>query len=461
MKNKYLKDIFKKYTSDIPFDFSKIMSIGWKLDVADEEQLIFYQFEDNDQAQQKLFERSQHSLANFLVLNHEPDHKIDIPYIVIKDDFKSIMKEVCDLYFPIPHKCHFIGITGTNGKTTTVELLRQMLSLSHRTSITIGTLGVRDDRGTVFEFGMTTPGFMELRKIIYDFCHEKDFLIMEVSSHSLDQERIFGLTFEYIGWTNFTQDHLDYHKTFEKYFEAKLKILKYLKTDRKLFIPDTQKNLIEKVHGLDKRTEATLSNVQFPKGPFFETEYNKENFKLAYTIFRALLPQEKKTFETLNSPPGRMKFIEKENYKIVIDFAHTPDAIENICSGLANSFKNYSLVIVFGCGGNRDKTKRSLMGKAAEKWCHKIWLTSDNPRDEEPDQIIQDIYSGISNQMKVQCISDRSLAIFSALENLKSNEILIVAGKGHENYIESKGIKTPYSDEETVQRYFQSGNKND
>jgi UDP-N-acetylmuramoyl-L-alanyl-D-glutamate--2,6-diaminopimelate ligase len=156
-----------------------------------------------------------------------------------------------------------------------------------------------------------------------------------------------------------------------------------------------------------------------------------------------------------------MKFIEKENYKIVIDFAHTPDAIENICSGLANSFKNYSLVIVFGCGGNRDKTKRSLMGKAAEKWCQKIWLTSDNPRDEEPDQIIQDIYSGISNQMKVQCISDRSLAIFTALENLKSNEILIVAGKGHENYIESKGIKTPYSDEETVQRYFQSGNKND
>jgi UDP-N-acetylmuramoyl-L-alanyl-D-glutamate--2,6-diaminopimelate ligase len=452
MKNNLILPKIKEVEELKPIPFEKLEKITTNLNGSSPNDLVIYKLNNSENAEKLFHQRIQESLSNWIITNR----KTKIPVtskniIVIDENWNEKCQLLADYFYPLHSGIKFVGITGTNGKTTTVELFRQLMKQANLHCISIGTLGVRGEAGTIEDFGMTSPGYIELRRMIYQHSVPNGVVAMEVSSHALDQERIWGIKLDVAGWTSFSQDHLDYHQTLEAYFDAKMKIFTFLKSESNLLVPQSQHLLIEKIRNKINRVDAVKLN-QIPEGIFFQSHYNQENLAVALEAARRISSGKEFYIKNLLPPPGRMNFIQEKNKIVVIDFAHTPDAIENICFEMKKSFPDKELIILFGCGGNRDKSKRSLMGKAAEKYCQHLWLTSDNPRFENPDEIIQDIVLGIKDRSKMTIIVERDKAIQSAIRELKPSEILIVAGKGHENYIESKGIKKDYSDKEEVQK---------
>jgi UDP-N-acetylmuramoyl-L-alanyl-D-glutamate--2,6-diaminopimelate ligase len=315
---------------------------------------------------------------------------------------------------------------------------------------------VRKNGKTLEEFGLTTPGQIQLREILYRYGKNCDFAVMEVSSHALDQERVRGLQFESAAWTSFTQDHLDYHKTMDSYFAAKEKLIQYVKTNGHLYVPATQTGLTQRLkHHKNIRTDNHLSSVlESTLPPFFRSHFNRDNLNCAIDLISEIGVDVKNLkFANLVPPPGRFYIREWNNRMAVVDFAHTPDALENILKSIKESFLNKKVTVVFGCGGDRDKTKRPQMGAVARKYADKIILTSDNPRTENPEQIIQDILVGIKDRSNVFYVTDRPSAVKKALEELANDEVLLLAGKGHEDYIIKGTEKIHYSDIEELDNF--------
>jgi UDP-N-acetylmuramoyl-L-alanyl-D-glutamate--2,6-diaminopimelate ligase len=356
-----------------------------------------------------------------------------------------------------------VGVTGTNGKTTTVNLAMQISSMVGRPAISLGTIGIYDSKGAVsHDLDSTTPSYVELRKIIHSFQDTYQACFMEISSHALIQARLFDLLLDECAWTSFSQDHLDYHKTMEEYFAAKILIeRKYLKSQRHLLLPAAEKELISKIQKESPNTRfeivKTVKERGFTKLPlFYHSPYNQSNIELALALNEKLWGESnlaKIQIEKIETPKGRFSIIEiSKNKMAIVDYAHTPDALLNIGLAIKNAFKDYSLTVVFGCGGNRDKTKRPLMAKAVSSFADKIMITSDNPRDEAPEDIIVDIIPGVSGSY--DAMIDRKKAIEICLEEMNEYEIVLIAGKGHEEYQEIKGVKTPFSDFSVVQNFI-------
>jgi UDP-N-acetylmuramoyl-L-alanyl-D-glutamate--2,6-diaminopimelate ligase len=386
------------------------------------------------------------SLENFCVVrNYDESKKI------AADEVYS-----CDL-----SNKKIIGITGTNGKTTTVDLILQILKKNKINAISIGTLGVRNGTETLLDFSMTTPDYIEFKKIISRFGDKAQVVVMEISSHALEQNRLLDLKIDMAGWTSFSQDHLDYHGNLEEYFKAKTLIVKNLKASGNLFVPPGQKNLINLLNKSNISFNASVDNVLLNVGDseFLNVEYNKDNLSVAYSIVAKLFGILDFNLSYLDSPPGRLwikKF--KTNY-IAVDFAHTPDALENVIKALKTTYPGKKLWVLFGCGGDRDKTKRPMMGKISES-CEKIFVTSDNPRSEEPIDIINNIISGIDDKSKVSFNVDRRTMAQLALKQINSDTVLLFAGKGHETTIQYKNFIQDYSDILTVEKFLEE-NKND
>ena len=452
-----LSSYFLKWTNGLSYIFKNETKVCWNIEDAQAEDIVVYFLHHGQEAQTKLAERLKNKKFKLLVLNRFPTQELNQEYVVIQSDWSEFQKGLADCIWPIPSRLKIIGITGTNGKTTTTDFALQLASQNKIKAISIGTLGVRSSDGkTVQEFNMTTPGFLQLRNIIFTNAHDCELLIMEVSSHALDQKRVFGLKFSAAAWMSFSQDHLDYHLTLENYFNAKSLIFKYLPTDVKLVVPDSQedllielnKNFSDKIEKIQTRLNDTTA---WPA--FLKISYNQDNINVACKLLLNCGYKIKLDVHKILPPPGRFwtKELSKNRY-IVVDFAHTPDALYKVCHALVTSFPQKKLEVIFGCGGDRDRLKRPLMAKAAEELASKIWLTSDNPRSEEPLKIIQDIEQGIQNKDK--CISnpDRRAVIKEAIYQLKPDHMLLIAGKGHENYLEIKGVKYPYSDIEEVQK---------
>lgn len=323
--------------------------------------------------------------------------------------------------------------------------------------MSIGTLGVRENQKTLLDFGMTSPSFIDLRKFLHQFGQDKDFCVLEASSHALIQNRLYGLKFDCAGWLSFSQDHLDYHSTMEEYFAAKLLIFSHLKSGAQLVLPATQDELFNKIHQVYKNIKKA-PEVAGKLPLFFSTSFNRCNLEVALELLRDVFPgQDTVDFNQLIPPDGRF-FIRPylTNY-IVVDFAHTPDALENICRGIREAFPDYELLVLFGCGGDRDKTKRPLMGKIAESYAHKIYVTSDNPRTEDPDLIIDDIVRGMTSG-NIERMTLRPEAVQRAMSQLTEKQVLLLAGKGHENYILINGTKHYYSDIEEVEKFLKGKN---
>lgn len=373
----------------------------------------------------------------------------DVETIVVND----VKKFIYDFYYDEIKDLELIGITGTNGKTTTCYLIYQMLDMLGVKSCYIGTIGCYMD-GRIIALNNTTPSIDVLYNILLDAKENNcKAVIMEVSSHALKQDRVYGLLFDAIGITNVTQDHMDYHKTLKDYVNSKKKIINMTRNKKicllnkkskhyKKFISKENVNIIIGknvkidliINGLNK----TILLVRDNKKRGFMIPliggFNAYNFLFAYYIIKGLgydVDNLKKDFMMLKEPNGRMQKITYKNNVIFIDYAHTPDAVLKVLKTV-KKIKNKGIITVIGCGGNRDKSKRPIMGKIACKYSSYVVFTNDNPRFEDEKEIMKDILKGAKGKHEV--IYDRYEAIKRGINLLKDNMILMILGKGHEDY---------------------------
>lgn len=417
---------------------------------------------------------------------------INIPTLIVEDT-KYSMAKVASLLNNFPSKeLNFIGVTGTNGKTTVTHLIETILEKTGRNCGLIGTLGQRLNSNEGYKDAKhTTPQSPELQQTLRKMSDSNiDSVVMEVSSHALEQYRVGDCEFNGAVFTNLTQDHLDYHITMDNYFKAKSKLFKMLEDSTKQnkyaviniddpsgsklieIIPENVKVL---TYGINNKADITAKNIEFStSGSTFncltpEGEYTI-NLQLTgmFSIYNALAALTTglaenidintciEALESTKGVIGRFETITKEPLAIV-DYAHTPDGLENVLKTAKEIVpENGKLICVFGCGGDRDATKRPKMGKIAEDLADFIIVTSDNPRSEDPQQIITDILTGIKslNSEKILVEIDRKSAIQLAMKNATKNDIIVVAGKGHEDYQILKDKTIHFDDREEVKIAF-------
>lgn len=381
-------------------------------------------------------------------------------------------------YFGHPEqKLTLIGVTGTNGKTTISTLIWQLLDRMDVKAGLLGTVAKRIGKEVVPSM-LTTPGPIELARDLADMAEAGcTHAVMEVSSHALAQHRADGLTFTVSIFTNLSHDHLDYHPNLDDYATAKAKLFALTSEEGYSIINmDDDRGAF-----MAERANGAVIPVSFNSGTDFVIEENSSNgLKLtlrgkslksplvgrfnAYNLAQAflalsalgfdedtLLPH----FSEVNGANGRLENIiidsEVKLPRVFVDYAHTPDALQNVSETLFNIKKeNEVLVIVFGCGGDRDKTKRPVMAGIAEKFGDEIYLTSDNPRFEHPEDIIDDVAAGLSTDAQFKRVPDRRKAIRQSILDHAANAIILVAGKGHETYQEIKGVRYPMDDRITA-----------
>lgn len=381
-------------------------------------------------------------------------------------------------------KTKVIGVTGTNGKTSITNWLAQFYQLNQKKPAIIGTLGA-GIYGNIKTFNKTTPDPIYLQYILNEFVsNDVDKVLMEVSSHSLDQGRVNGTYFDTAIFTNLTEDHLDYHLNMENYFQAK-KQLFYWRNLKNIIvnIDDQYGNrlyqdlLFDKVaskiitYAINQNADLMAKDINSSiHGTNFTLVYQNEEYLIRmnliglFNIYNMLatiatLILDNYTIKEIiviisliKSVSGRMDTIKYKGYPlVVIDYAHTPDALENVLLTLKQLSDINKLICVFGCGGNRDKQKRPIMGKLAGQIADYTVITSDNPRDEDPLTIINEITQGISHtNSSFITIENRKQAIIHAIKTATEKDVVLIAGKGHEQYQEIKGIKYTFSDFDVI-----------
>jgi len=384
-----------------------------------------------------------------------------VPQIVVPNSRRALALIANEFYHRPTEKLKVIGVTGTNGKTTTTYLVESILAAAgHKTGI-IGTIQYKVGEKS-YDCKNTTPESLDLFRL-FDEMVSQDVgaCAMEVSSHAIVQGRIQGVLFDTVVFTNLTQDHLDYHKTMDEYFEAKAKLFTDLPMTKKPVAvvnaddPYGQKLLkrlkIEaRTYGIE-RGMIQAKNIKMNwKGLSFDAKSPSAAFPVTlklsgrFNVYNALaaigaglalqISTEKIALGLKNAQHvrGRFEMVDKgQDFAVIVDYAHTPDGLLNVLKSARELTKN-RLIAVFGCGGDRDRTKRPIMGKIAEEHSDIIVLTSDNPRTEDPRSIIREIEKGIAKPVQVE--PDRKAAIGIALALAKSGDTVVIAGKGHETY---------------------------
>ena len=397
---------------------------------------------------------------------------------VIKvENSRSILGKIAQKFAGNPaEKLKIIGITGTNGKTTVATLVYQALSNLGKAASLLGTVSKRILNNEIPSV-LTTSGPIELANDMKAMVEAgAEYLVMEVSSHALWQQRVAGFEFNVGAFTNLSHDHLDYHNTIENYAEAKKLLFDHLPSTSTAVInvDDTYgRYMIEHTNArikelsfqsnqnkiLEKSADGirVVINENCIQSPLVGT-FNAYNLGQAFLILQALgisSVDAAKSLELAKGAPGRMEriIVEGRNLpNVLVDYAHTPNALENVLSTLHQlRTENSNLYCVFGAGGNRDTSKRPKMGKVASSYADKIFVTSDNPRFEKPEVIISEIMEGIDNKEYVRVQPDRKIAIETAIEEARSEDIILIAGKGHENYQDICGTKQPFNDYEIAE----------
>lgn len=372
---------------------------------------------------------------------------------------KEYLKEYLKEKFP---NIKVIGVTGTNGKTTTCYLIWQMFKLLGVKCAYIGTLGFYlNDK--IKDLINTTPGSLELFDLINEAASKNyRYIVMEVSSQALSQERVDFINFDYAIFTNLTQDHLDYHKTMENYALSKQKLFHLLKSSGVSIINEDDrycdifkvKNYVtygynESDYIIDGITKFKLNDDIY--NTKLVGKYNTYNIVAAICLFYQIgynNKELKKVVSKCECPAGRMDLIIRKRKSAIVDYAHTPDAVLNVLS-CVKTLKYNRIITVIGCGGNRDKSKRPLIGEIATKNSDYVIFTSDNPRDENPEDILKDITDKLDNN-NYEIESNREIAIKKAIQLLEKNDILILLGKGHEKYQIIKDKKIFFDDKKVV-----------
>ena len=409
----------------------------------------------------------------------------EIVYVNVKSSRKALAIISSNYYDNPSSKLNLIGITGTNGKTTISTLLYDLYRNLGIKSGLISTVKISVGDND-YKAKQTTPDSLSINSYLNEMVKsEVRYCFMEVSSHGIHQNRIEGLNFKGGVFTNLTHDHLDYHENFENYRDTKKQFFDSLSPDSFALTNNDDKNGMVMLQNTtaDKYTYSLNSISDFKarilessfEGMLLKTNnsefwsklvgrFNAYNILSVYSVGSILgLPKEEllKGLSDLDAVVGRFQFYKKNKITAIVDYAHTPDALENILRSI-NEIKtaDNNLITVVGCGGNRDKTKRPVMGDIASSLSSRVIFTSDNPRNEDPDLIIKEMISGVklSNSNKTISISNRKEAIKAACQFAQSNDIILVAGKGHEAFQEINGVKNDFDDFDIVKELLNQKN---
>lgn len=424
-----------------------------------------------------------------LLVEHPVD--IKIPQVVVENTRHKIA-DIADRFYSRPSLgLNLIGITGTNGKTTVTHLIQRIYEEKGEKCALIGTLGYKlSSNGEYRDAKHTTPQAPELQatlRMIKDV-EKIDNVVMEVSSHALEQNRVGGCRFDGAVLTNLTQDHLDYHITMNNYFEAKALLFKNLKEGNfaviniddaygERFLSVVPEGVRIFTYGVKNQADFTAKNIEFSlNGAEFTIENAGVDYKISlhmngmfsvYNVLAAVtaayaagidIKTSLRALENVKGVAGRFEVVAKKPL-VIVDYAHTPDGLENVLNSAREiTPKDGNLICLFGCGGDRDATKRPKMGAIAEKIADKIVITSDNPRSEDPEQIITDIIAGLksTNPDKVTVEPDRGRAIELLKSISNNNDVVVIAGKGHEDYQILKDRTIHFDDREEARKVFEA-----
>lgn len=415
------------------------------------------------------------------------------PHLVVEvPDSRQALDMLASKFYNFPSQDLFcFGVTGTNGKTSITYFLEHIFSFHRKKIGVIGTVNNRLGE-KIWNTGMTTPDPVTLQSRLREFADlGATAVAMEVSSHALEQKRVQSVNFNTVIFTNLTLDHLDYHKTMSHYFAAKQKLftdLMWLTTKVPKFavinVDDSYGRRLKVAEDVVAWTygqresdfQFKIINMNFNQTEIeLKTAVETHKFLLpvcgVHSVYNAVassvaaisngisLQQSFEALRTFGGVPGRLQRVDSFSRKVVfVDYAHTPDALENVLKALreirSTTQQTNKIICVFGCGGDRDKTKRSLMAKIASELSDHVFVTSDNPRTENPQSIIAEIASGLVGK-NYELLTDRGQAIKKAIQFAQNEDVVLIAGKGHEDYQIIGTEKTPFSDLQTAAKYLQ------
>ncbi len=422
--------------------------------------------------------------ASYILLSDETCEK----YPSILKDKNLIVDKNPRLFFSKSLACFYeneipniVAVTGTNGKSSTVHFFRQLSKLLDHKSASIGTLGVvADEKLDLPESNLTTPSAITMHKVLKALSSENyTYVAIEASSHGLDQYRLHGVELKSAAFTNFTQDHLDYHGSMENYFKAKIKLFTQVLTPPQIAVLNADIVEYEIIRAVCQ--ERDLNILTYGRAPLSDLRiHHFENHKARVEILGKMYESDFFPFGEfqlynamaalglmmgcgegdidrlvaclphIEGVPGRMEFAGKtdKGARVLVDYAHTPDALENILKATKSQISG-KLWVVFGCGGDRDPLKRPIMGAVASKWADQVIVTDDNPRWENPEMIRSAVLEGAKNALE---IGDRLSAISYAMDHMEKDDVLVIAGKGHETGQIIQDQIIPFNDRSVVQK---------
>ena len=461
---------FNLINGNIDIEIKEIQYDSRKVKAGD----VFFCIEGYNVDGHKYIQNAINNGAVAVVCQKNIEKHLNVTVIKTKDCRKALALSAANYYGHPSRTMKMIGVTGTNGKTTSAFMIKAILEQQGFKVGLIGTIANYIGEKKIHT-ERTTPESLELHELFRQMVDSKvDYCVMEVSSHSLSLDRVCGIEFNDSIFTNLTQDHLDFHKTFENYFNAKLKLFKYSKNSiiniddlygAKAYSLITRSKLS---YGLNNNADIVATDIKMhSRGSKFAIKYKDNYFEIElsipgnYNVYNALgsiavclnqgvdLKSIKLALQNVQVP-GRCELVKTDfnlGFEIILDYAHTPDGLENILETV-REFTKGRLIGVFGCGGDRDKTKRAIMGKIGTDLCDISIITSDNPRTEDPMLIIKDVVSGIEKQ-NFEIIENRREAIKRAIDIARQDDVIVIAGKGHEDYQVLKD-KTIHFDEREV-----------
>lgn len=410
----------------------------------------------------------------------EKEVKASVPVTVVENSAKYFQEKLVKEYSSNYKNLKIVGITGTNGKTTSAYLAYQAINLLGHKAAYIGTLGFMCDDYHE-ELPNTCPEILTIYKLL-EYCvnNNVEYVIMEISSHALDLKRIEGINFEVCAFTNLTEDHLDYHKTMENYLNCKLMILDYLKKDGVMLVNKDDEAGIKfaerfagtktfgigdadfDIENFDIHPDHTdirfkVSDREYNVTTNLTSKFNVYNYMTMVSIVNSLgfdLSSIANVTKDLKQPKGRCETYKVRDGFAVVDYAHTPDAVLKVVTAYKELAKARVITLV-GCGGDRDPLKRPIMGDIASKYSDYVIFTSDNPRTEDPEKIMNDIIKGVHGD-NYEVILDRREAIKKALDMIKKDDIVLLLGKGHEDYQIIGHTKIHLDDSEEILNYVKT-----
>ena len=414
----------------------------------------------------------------------EKEVEVSVPIKIVPNSSEYLKEQLVKKYSEELNKLKIIGVTGTNGKTTTCYLTYQLLKSLNVKVAYMGTIGFFFEEEKI-ELPNTTPEILTIYKLFLEALEKGcTTVVMEVSSHALALERIAGLKFQIGAFTNLTEDHLDYHKTMEEYLKAKLKLLNYMDTNG-IFLVNHDDLASQRFQNIFKNTKTIgmkESNYWIKEYTFdpiktnILLEYQSQNYTIEtnltgkfnvynYLTALAIIHEYGFSIEEIISktdkiypPKGRCETYKVKDGYAVVDYAHTPDAVEKVIDAYKELAKGKIITLV-GCGGDRDPLKRPIMGRIATEKSDWVIFTNDNPRTEDPEKIMQDIIKGVE-QTNYEVILDRHEAIKKALDKINKDDIVLILGKGHEDYQILGHEKVHFDDSEEIKNYIKKCEEN-